>query len=260
MPKFNDLDLDNWKDCDIWTDSLWIIDGRDKSGKHSNFYHGNFVPQIPKQLILRYTKKGDIVLDPFMGSGTTAFEAEQHERKFIGIDIRRDLVEDVKRKIAKNKSDFSFFNGDSCSEDVKNYLKATLGQRKIQLSILHPPYFDIIKFSNLKGDLSNAGTLKNFIDRFSLAVKNILEFQSTGSYIAVVIGDNYRSGEWIPLGFYCMQEGMKLGLKLKSVIVKNMSGNRAKIQKEGIWRYRALTSDYYIFKHEYIFLFKNGGY
>ncbi|MCK4553887.1 hypothetical protein KAU19_02910 [Candidatus Parcubacteria bacterium] len=38
------------------------------------------------------------------------------------------------------------------------------------------------------------------------------------------------------------------GLILKSVIIKNMEGNRAKRNKEAIWRYRALSSDYYIFK------------
>jgi hypothetical protein len=53
-----------------------------------------------------------------------------------------------------------------------------------------------------------------------------------------------------------MNEAQKLGMTLKSIIVKNMEGNRAKLNKEGIWRYRALTSDYYIFKHEYIFIFK----
>jgi hypothetical protein len=48
-----------------------------------------------------------------------------------------------------------------------------------------------------------------------------------------------------------------LGLTLKSIIIKNMEGNRAKQHKEAIWKYRALSSDYYIFKHEYILLFKN---
>ena len=51
--------MENWKeDCaDIITDSLRIINEREKSGKHSNFYHGNFIPQIPNQFIRRYTKK-----------------------------------------------------------------------------------------------------------------------------------------------------------------------------------------------------------
>jgi len=66
MPKFNDINLKNWKESEVWTDSLWIINERDKSGKHSNFYHGNFVPQIPRQLILRYSKKNDLIFDPFL--------------------------------------------------------------------------------------------------------------------------------------------------------------------------------------------------
>lgn len=61
--KNNDLNLENWKELDINTDSLWLINERDKSGKHENNYHGNFVPQIPNQIIRRYTKKNDIVLD-----------------------------------------------------------------------------------------------------------------------------------------------------------------------------------------------------
>ena len=80
--KYNDLDLKNWQELEINTDSLWIINQRDKSGKHKNVYHGNFIPQIPNQLINRYTKKGDIILEPFMGSGTTLFECEKLDRKY----------------------------------------------------------------------------------------------------------------------------------------------------------------------------------
>ena len=116
MPKFNDLDLNNWKDLDIWTDSLWIINDRDKSGKHNGFYHGNFVPQIPNQLILRYTRKDDVVLDPFIGSGTTAFEAESLKRNLIGIDIQPNLGIDIKNKITSKENFFELLTGDSGSE------------------------------------------------------------------------------------------------------------------------------------------------
>jgi hypothetical protein len=52
-----------------------------------------------------------------------------------------------------------------------------------------------------------------------------------------------------------VQAAKNNGLLLKSIIIKNMTGNRAKHKSEAIWRYRALTSDYYIFKHEYIMIF-----
>ena len=259
MPKFNDIDLENWKESEVWTDSLWIIPERDKSGKHSNFYHGNFVPQIPHQLILRYSKQNDIVFDPFLGSGTTAYECEILNRKFLGIELQKDLVKKVGQKLDKRKLFSKIFCGDSSDEkifiEVNNFLKDE-EESKIQLAILHPPYADIVKFSNLKEDLSNKKSLKDFLDGFSMVLRNTIDILKKDGYLAIVMGDKYTKGQWIPLGFYCMNEAQKLGLTLKSVIIKDMNGNRAKQNKEGIWRYRALTSDYYIFKHEYIFIFK----
>lgn len=45
-------------------------------------------------------------------------------------------------------------------------------------------------------------------------------------------------------------------VKMKGIIVKNIEGNRGKLKTQDIWKYRALRSDYYLFKHEYIFVFK----
>lgn len=259
MPFFNDLDLENWKESEILTDSLWIISERDKTGKHNGFYHGNFIPQIPRQLILRYTKKNDIVFDPFLGSGTTAYEAESLGRDFIGIDIQKKLVEYVEKNIEPKDNFSNLIVGDSTKIEIFEKVKEILKNHKkknVQLAILHPPYADIIKFSDLKNDLSNTKSLKEFLVKFAEVLKNTIEILENGRYLAIVIGDKYTTGQWIPLGFYCMNEAQKLGLTLKSVIIKNMTGNRAKQNKEGIWRYRALSSDYYIFKHEYILIFK----
>lgn len=260
MPFFNDLKLNNWKESEVWTDSLWIIPERDKTGKHNGFYHGNFVPQIPHQLILRYTKKNDIVFDPFVGSGTTAYEAENLNRNFIGVDIQKQLIDYVNQNLDKKNNFAELFTGDSTQPIIFKNIRNIIGKYKkqnIQLAILHPPYADIIKFSTLKEDLSNSKSLKEFLERFSSVVKNTVDILEKNRYLAVVIGDKYTAGQWIPLGFYCMNEVQKLGLTLKSIIIKNMEGNRAKINKQGVWRYRALTSDYYIFKHEYILIFKN---
>ncbi|GMO66997.1 MAG: hypothetical protein Ta2D_12830 [Rickettsiales bacterium] len=94
---------------------------------------------------------------------------------------------------------------------------------------------------------------------FGEVVKNCKSLMAENGYLVIVIGDKYQNSEWIPLSFYCMQEAQKQGFLLKSTIIKNMEGNRAKQNQEAIWRYRALNSDYYIFKHEYIFVFKNKG-
>ena len=67
--KVSDINLLRWKEYDdVIPDSLWVLDKRDTSGAHLGWYWGNFIPQIPHQMILRYTKKGDWVLDTFVGS------------------------------------------------------------------------------------------------------------------------------------------------------------------------------------------------
>lgn len=252
--------MKNWKESDVWTDSLWIINERDNSGKHDGYYHGNFVPQVPRQIIKKFSKTDDVVLDLFLGSGTTAYEAETLGRNFIGVDILSDMVDKVKTKIDKHdKYFYELLVGDSMSEETEQDIHDLLkkhNKETAQLAILHPPYADIIKFSDNNNDLSNAKSLTEFIEMFSKVVKTTFNLLEIGRYMAIVIGDAYKNSEWVPLGFYCMQSAQKQGFKLKSIIVKNMSGNRGKQNKEGIWRYRSLANDYYVFKHEYIMIFK----
>ena len=121
---------------------------------------------------------------------------------------------------------------------------------------MHPPYYDIIKFSQDENDLSNAKTTDYFLKMFGEVLDNCIPFLQKGRYFALVIGDKYSKGEWIPLGFSCMNEVLKRKFQLKSIIVKNFDETRAKRNQKELWRYRALVGGFYIFKHEYIMLFK----
>ncbi|MDH2924215.1 DNA methylase [Nicoletella semolina] len=255
--KFNDLELSQWKDSDINTDSLWLINERGKSGKHQNIYHGNFIPQIPNQLIRRYTKVGETVFEPFMGSGTTLFECENLERKYIGFDINEKIIHFVKQKMMNsNQENFYIANCNSLDSQGVN-LNFQAYNKTAQFIIMHPPYMDIIKFTNKPEDLSQYSQINDFVRAFKTVCKNSLANLDKDRYFALVIGDIYRNKEVIPLSFYCMDMIKRnFKVKLKGIIVKNIEGNKGKINTHGIWRYRALSSDYYIFKHEYIFVFK----
>ena len=96
-----------------------------------------------------------------------------------------------------------------------------------------------------------------FIKKFIAVVENAINYLDKLRYFAIVIGDVYKNSEVIPLAFYTIDAIKRnFEVKLKGIIVKNIEGNRAKLGKGGIWKYRALKSDYYIFKHEYILVFK----
>jgi len=258
--KINDLNLNRWKEYgDIITDSLWILNKRDNSGVHHAGYWGNFIPQIPNQLLRRYTKRNEWILDPFLGSGTTLIEAKRLGRNAVGIELSKKVLDQTKKNISReaNSNDvvLEFINGDSSSVDLKK-ITTPLKIKSFQFQIFHPPYWDIIKFSDSKSDLSNSKSIEEFLRAFGNVLDNCLPMLDKKRYAAVVISDKYSGGEWIPLGFYVMQEVLKRGMILKSTIVKNFEETTAKRNQKELWRYRALAGGFYIFKHEYIFVFQ----
>ncbi len=262
-PLYSDIDLDRWREYDhVWTDSLWLIEARDRTGGHHLDYHGNFIPQIATQTYLRYTKEGDIVLDLFLGSGTSAIEAARLNRRLIGVELKPDLVEHVREKIPSELLDdrIHILQGDSARAETATRVRETLAAMDAeyaQLLVLHPPYHDIIQFSDDSADLSNASTLDTFLDLFETVARHGFDLLEPGRFAALVIGDKYTKGELIPLGFYCLERMQRVGFRTKGIVVKNIAGNeRAKGRNSNLWRYRALAGGYYIFKHEYVIVFQ----
>lgn len=260
---YNDIDLNNWKDYShILTDTLWEFSSRDKSNGHSYDYHGNYIPQIAHQLYERFTKKGDVVLDMFFGSGTSGIEAANMGRRCIGVELKQEMVDYVSQKFEPKQlvTDINIICGDSAASDISYKIQDRLkimGEDKAQFLVLHPPYDDIIKFSDKKEDLSNCATTEEFYDLFENVARNGYENLEPGRFAALIIGDKYSKGEYIPLSFGCLERMNRAGFITKAIIVKNIEGNeKAKGKQANLWRYRALYGGFYIFKHEYIMVFQ----
>ncbi len=260
---YSDINLKQWKDYGhVKTDTLWEFPSRLKEGGHSNEYHGNYIPQIAQQIYERFTKKGDVVLDLFFGSGTSGIEAVNMNRRCIGVELKDDLAEAVSEKFTSKQlvTDVNIICADSASMIAKEKIQARLdvmGVKKAQLLMLHPPYDDIIKFSDKKEDLSNCATTEEFYDLFEKVAKNGYDLLDKGRFACLIIGDKYANSQHIPLGFECMKRMNNLGFITKAIIIKDMQGNeRAKGKTANLWRYRALAGGFYIFKHEYVMVFQ----
>ena len=167
-----DLNKDNWRQTDINVDSLWLIQERDKSGKHKNIYHGNFIPQIPNQLIKRYTNIGDTVLELFSGSGTTLFECEKLQRDYIGFDINTNINDYVKQQMRDCTAikflikEVDVTNSSETSDAIENWMLEN-DRNGADFMIAHPPYLDIVKFTDDSRDLSNITDINHFLNNNS---------------------------------------------------------------------------------------------
>ncbi len=256
----NDINLNRWKEYeDVITDSLWVMEDRDRSGAHIASYWGNFIPQIPNQLMKRYTQQGDWVLDPFSGSGTTLIECRRLDRNGVGLELDPEVAEKSRELIEQQESgdnvETEVYTGDSRGFDIEQVMEEK-GLNNFQLLLLHPPYHDIIEFTGDERDLSRAESVGAFVEQFSEVLDNTTPYLESERFLGLVIGDKYTGGEWIPLGYRCMQQVLARQFRLKSIVVKNFNRTRGKRSRESLWRYRALAGGYYVFKHEYIFIFE----
>lgn len=80
-----------------WTKNIWKMNTESaKRVKHP----APFPEELPHRLINLYSFENDIVLDPFMGSGTTAVAAMKNKRKFVGYDVSEEYIQIANNRIA----------------------------------------------------------------------------------------------------------------------------------------------------------------
>ncbi len=79
-----------------WTKSIWTMNA--ESARRIG-HPAPFPEELPYRLIQLYSFKDDIVIDPFIGSGTTAVSAVKSERKFVGYEINQEYISLAKKRL-----------------------------------------------------------------------------------------------------------------------------------------------------------------
>ena len=237
----------NPKKFELEKTTIWSFNERGKWATHKGDYRGNCPPQVPRNLILKYTKEKDIILDPFCGSGTVLIECKILKRRGIGIDINPDAL-----KIAKERLNFEIkesFQPKIIVADSVN-LKQIIPDEKIDFIFLHPPYANIIEYSaNINGDLSRLN-LKEFLNQMKLISKECYRILKKKKFCSILIGDIRKNGNIIPLGFYLMNIFIQSGFILKEIIIKEQHN----CKKTDYWKSKNVN--FYLLAHEYIFVFE----
>lgn len=227
----------------------WSFPQRGDWATHDAKWRGNWSPYIPRNIILRYSKEKDLILDQFAGGGTTLVEAKLLNRDIIGIDVN-----DVALNRCKEKIDFQHEGADGKvflrKGDARNL--DFIPDDSIDLICTHPPYANIIEYSeNIEEDLSHL-KINEFLEEMKKVASESYRVLKKDKFCAVLMGDTRKNGHMIPLSFYVMQVFENAGFKLKEMIIKEQHNCKA----TGFWKTNSIKYNFLLIAHEHLFIFR----
>ena len=232
----------------LQTTTVWSFPNRGSWATHEPSYRGNWAPQVPRNLIERYSKPGDFILDPMVGAGTTLVECKLLNRNAFGIDINPNAV-----KLAKSRLDFDSQYSPKIEVALGDARRMTgVATESVDLLLMHPPYLDIVRYSDgrIAGDLSNHGNLEIFRQELRLVAAEACRVLRPDHYCAILIGDVRKQGAYIPLGFEMLGIFSSAGFILKESVIKLQHNCRS----TGFWEAR--SRDFLLIVHENLLIFR----
>ena len=237
------------EDFELEMTTHWSFPKRGDWATHDAKWRGNWSPYIPRNLLLRYSQEGDLILDQFAGGGTTLVEAKLLNRNIIGVDINNVALERCKEKIDFDyeaaKGRVELHKGDARNLDF-------ISDDSIDFVCTHPPYANIIKYSEgIEGDLSQL-KVSEFLEEMKLVASESYRVLKKGRFCAILMGDTRQKGHMVPMSFDVMRIFEEAGFKLKELIIKEQHNCRA----TGYWKTNSIKYNFLLIAHEYLFVFK----
>lgn len=244
-------------DFELEQTTVWSFPDRGAWATHQGNYRGNWAPQIPRNLILRYTQPGEWVLDPMVGSGTTLVECKLLGRNGIGVDINYEalmLTFDRLNFEPQNlyetlpPTEIRLYHGDARNLDL-------IPDESIDLIATHPPYANIIAYSKgntIDGDLSRFRSLDDYLDAMTEVSMECYRVLKPGRHCAILVGDTRRHKHYVPIAFRVMERFLQVGFILREDVIKvqwKMKSTRERWQRQA-------ERDFLLIYHEHLFIFR----
>ncbi|HRV04094.1 MAG TPA: DNA methyltransferase [Candidatus Ratteibacteria bacterium] len=241
--------------------TVWSFKQRGKWATHSGEYRGNWSPYIPRNVILKYSKPGELILDYFCGAGTTAVECKLLGRKCIALDINDKAIELARENVnfSMESKQLTFIEEQSCRKIYEPTLLigdardlSFLEDNSIDLICAHPPYANIIHYTDSKeGDLSFFD-MGNFLKEMSKVARESFRVLKPGRQCAILIGDTRSKKHVIPLGFSLINVYLDAGFKLRELVIKRQHNCKT----TGFWYANSIKYNFLLLAHEYLPIFE----
>jgi len=219
------------------TTTLWDYPSQNYPGTSESFgaqgdtgYAGATPSYVIWNLLRRYTKKKDLIVDPMCGSGTTLDVARDLERRALGYDLapaRKDIFRADARRLPleTGKADFVFID---------------------------PPYSDHLQYAggqNCIGRLSASG--EDYYEAMAEVIGEIDRVLRPGRYMALYVSDSYEKGKpFMPIGFRLYALLSAHFVPIDIIAVKR---HNAKLFRNH-WHSAAVEHNYFLRGFHYLFI------
>jgi len=235
----NDLNGSKWL---LYSKSVW--DDILPSSSEKTSHPAQFPVDIVRRLLHIFTHKKDIVLDPFLGSGTTLIACRSLQRYGIGIELNPDYVELAKSRLAYQTLDAATEQKIICTDsrelldspDLTRFLEK-LDRKHVDFVVTSPPYWDVLheshkktvlppgkhpqQYSDLKEDIGNIHDYDMFLDSLRQIFQQVYELLHPGKYCAIVTMDIRKKNIVYPLHSDIVDLMKSLRFSYQDVIIWN---------------------------------------
>lgn len=171
-----------------------------KRQRWSEEHPARFIPQVPEKYIKLFSHKGETVLDPFCGSGTTNVVAKQLGRNSIGIDVNPYSTEITKKRLKQTliEEDAQTIH-EIVTGDMRKVVKE-IPEESIDLIVTSPPYFDVVDYHHDDPDQwGNIHEYDVFLERMREAFELLFDVLKKKGFMVVVTQDVYRRDVKCPI-------------------------------------------------------------
>ncbi|MGQ9718566.1 MAG: DNA methyltransferase [Nitrososphaerales archaeon] len=243
--------------------AIWEFFYEKRDIRDKNLHPAVFPIGLPKKCIQLFTHQGELVLDPFVGTGTTLVATLDLNRNAVGFDLKKEYVELSNKRVAQAKLD-AWGEGSQSStiqvticDDAHN-IPEYLQPETVALVVTSPPYANMLnrprlnksirgnlrqneqflKVQQYSSDPRDLGTMepKRYAKVLGEIYKGMLPLLKPKAHSIINITDLWwkedKYGKRMPVHIYVIEEMEKAGYELRNIIIWD---RRDLVNKVGIF-------------------------
>ena len=234
--------------------AIWEFFYEKRDIRDKDIHPAVFPIALPKKCIQLFTHKGELVLDPFSGIGTTLMAARDLERNAVGFDLNKKYIDFTGERLSQLKINFGCNTKQIAVHDDAINIPKYLEKNSVSLCVTSPPYADMLNHKRLnksiRGDLRknkhfnkiqqysnnprDLGTME--IEEYTKALaqiyKKILPLLKPKAHCVININDLWKNNHRYPTHAHIIKAMEKVGYELRNIIIWD---KRKLVNKVGIF-------------------------